>query len=128
MIANVINPILMKKILVLDDDTDILYVVDLLLTHYNFVVHTTNRWSVISRVIKDFSPDLMIIDIDLNGADGCEICKHLKLLKENEKLPIILYSIHHMPNDYVKECNANGFISKPFKPIDLINIINQNLN
>ncbi len=118
----------MKKILVVDDDTDILYVVDLILTHHKFIVQTTSTWSIISKTIENFNPDLILMDIDLEGADGCEICQKLKQSKKTQHIPIILFSVHTMPDKYVKECNAQGFITKPFQPADFVDTIKNNLN
>ncbi len=118
----------MKKILVLDDDIEILYVVELILTHHNFIVKTTNRWSVISKTIESFLPDLILMDIDLGGADGGDICKNLKQIKENKEIPIILLSGYNMPDKYVKDSKAQGFLNKPFEPSDLVKLIKQKLN
>ena len=117
----------MKKILVVDDDTDMLNLVDILLTHHHFVVKTISRWQIISKTIKSFIPDLILMDIDLGGADGGEICKELKRSKETQQLPVILFSAL-MPEDYLTVCDAQGFLSKPFQASNLIKIIKHNLN
>ena len=118
----------MKKILVVDDDSDILYVVDLILSHHKFIVQTTSTWAVISKTIENFTPDLILLDIDLNGADGGDICKQLKQSKETQQVPVILFSCYNMPEKYFKECNAQGFLTKPFEPSALVKIIRDNLN
>ena len=73
----------MKKILVVDNDPDMLNLVDLMLTHNHFIVKTTSKWQEILKTIKTFIPDLLLLDIDLGGADGGEICKKLKTIKRN---------------------------------------------
>ncbi len=118
----------MKKILIVDDDIDILFAIQLILIHHHFQVKTVHEWSVISETIKSFTPDLMILDIDLNGADGGEICNELKSAKEKLELPVILCSVYPMPDKYVKECKAEGFLSKPFKTGELLNIINKHIS
>ncbi len=118
----------MKKILVVDDDNDILYVVDLILTHHKFIVQTTSTWSILSKTVENFTPDLILMDIDLGGADGSDLCKKLKESTKTQQVPVILYSVYTMPDKYVKECNAQGFITKPFQPNELVNIIKKNLN
>ena len=52
----------MKKILVVDDDVDMLDVVELVLTHRDSVVKTTFKWQIISKTIKTFTPDLISLD------------------------------------------------------------------
>ena len=117
----------MKKILVVDDDVGILNAVDILLTHHNFIVKTTSEWQIISKTIKAFTPDLILLDIDLGGADGGDICIELKKSKDTQHLPVILFSAL-MPEDYLKTCNAQGFLNKPFESSDLLEIIRHNVN
>jgi len=118
----------MKKILVVDDDTDILNVVKLVLSQHDFKVKTTTRWQLIAKTIKAFIPDLILMDIDLGGADGGDLCKKLKQSKEGHLVPVILFSIHYMPEEYLKECDAQGFLAKPFESTNLLQIIRHNLN
>ena len=117
----------MKKILVVDDDADMLDVVELVLTHHDFVVKTTSKWQIISKTIRTFIPDLILIDINLDGADGGDICKKIKHSKDTQQVPVILYSTL-MPEEYLKASNAQGFLAKPFETSDLLKIIRNNLN
>ncbi len=117
----------MKKILVVDDDADILNVVGIILTGHDFIVKTTSKWQMISKTIKAFIPDLILLDIDLRGADGGDLCIKLKKSKRTQHLPVILFS-GLMPEDYLKACNAQGYLSKPFEPTELVKIVQQNLN
>jgi len=117
----------MKRILVVDDDVDILNVVDIMLRQHDFIVEITNEWQMISKTIKTFIPDLILLDIDLRGADGGDICIKIKKSKVTRHLPVILFS-GIMPEDYLKVCNAQGFLNKPFESSDLLKIIQQNLN
>ena len=116
----------MKKILVVDDDADILNVVDVVLTRNDFIVKTTSKWQIISKIIKAFIPDLILLDIDLRGADGGDLCIELKKSKVTQHLPVILFS-GLMPEDYLKACNAQGYLNKPFESSDLLEIIRHNL-
>ena len=118
----------MKKILVVDDDIDTLSVVDLVLTHHDFIVKTTSRWQIISKTIKTFIPDLILLDIDLGDADGGDICKKIKQSKESQQVPVTLFSIHYMPEEYLKACDAQGFLTKPFETSNLLEMIRHNLN
>ena len=117
----------MKKILVVDDDVDVLNVVDLVLTHHDFLVKTTSKWQSISETIKAFNPDLILLDIDLRGADGGDICKKLKQSKKTRQVPVILFSIL-MPEEYLIASNAQGFLIKPFETTHLLEMIKHNLN
>jgi DNA-binding response OmpR family regulator len=117
----------MNKILVVDDDTDILAVVEIVLSMNNFSVKTISRWEEISRAIQTFSPDLILLDVALGSADGREICKKLKSSGETEHIPVILFSAHYDLVNNIKGCMANGVVTKPFETSFLLETIRKNI-
>lgn len=117
----------MKKILVVDDDEDILSMMNMVLTQQNFLVKTISKWQSIQATIKQFVPDLILLDIDLRGADGGDICKKLKKSTTTSQVPVILISAL-MPEEYVKTSKAQGYLPKPFEVLDLIKTVNDNLH
>lgn len=118
----------MKKILVVDDEIDILAVVKIILNNHNFEVETLSKWENIPHAIQSYSPDLILLDVSLGGADGREICKKLKDDKATQKIPIILFSAHFDLVNNLKGCKADAVITKPFDTSYLISIIEGNLN
>ncbi len=118
----------MKKILIVDDDPDILYVLKLVLSQHHFIVKTISRWQVISKTVRMFAPDLILLDIDLCGKNRGYICEGLKASIETQQIPVIVSSIHNNPEEYLKAFDAQGFLPKPFESTNLLNIIKGNLN
>jgi DNA-binding response OmpR family regulator len=118
----------MKKILLLDDDIDILNVVKLVLSYNHYIVKAISKWQNVQSAIKEFIPDLIMLDIDLGGADGSEICKKIKHSKKTQHVPVILISAHNLPDEYLKSCKAQGFVNKPFELPDLLETVRHNLN
>lgn len=117
----------MNKILVVDDDTDILTVVEIVLSMNNYAVKAISKWEEISQAIKTFSPDLILLDVALGGADGREICKQLKKSAETEHIPVILFSAHYDLMNSLKGCMANGLVTKPFETSYLLETIRKNI-
>jgi DNA-binding response OmpR family regulator len=117
----------MSKILVVDDDHDILTVVEIVLNMNNFTVRAISKWENIANAIKSFSPDLILLDVALNGADGREICKKLKKSNETGHIPVILFSAHYDLVNNFQECMANGLITKPFETSHLLETIRKNI-
>ncbi|MEP6616359.1 MAG: response regulator [Ginsengibacter sp.] len=117
----------MSKILVVDDDTDILTVVEILLKMNDFSVQTLSRWEDISTAIHNFSPDLILLDVALGGADGREICKKLKNSDETQHIPVILFSAQYNLVNNIKECMADGLVTKPFETTYLLETIRKNI-
>jgi DNA-binding response OmpR family regulator len=113
----------MKKILVVDDELDILSIIKIILERKNFLVSTISNWQQIASTIKIFMPDLILLDISLRGADGRDICKQLKTDKETEGIRIILFSANFGVEKTLEEVRADGFIAKPFEPAHLVNTI-----
>jgi DNA-binding response OmpR family regulator len=108
------------KILVVEDDIDILSVLTMSLKDEGYEVEgTLNGDETITRTQK-FKPDLVIMDVLLSGTNGKEICKKLKTDKKTKYIPVILISASTQIRSTVKECGADGFISKPFDNADLM--------
>jgi DNA-binding response OmpR family regulator len=104
-----------KKILVLDDDKDILEILSFVLEDSGFIVKTLSNGETIVDEIRKFHPDLVLMDIMLADMDGRVICQKLKRSSETETLPVILISASHNVSDTLKQSGApNDFIAKPF--------------
>ena len=117
----------MNKILVVDDDHDILAIVKIVLNMNDYEVKTISRWEDISTSISDFSPDLILLDVALGGADGLDICKGLKKAGPTEHIPVILFSAHYDLLNDIDDCRANGLITKPFDTSYLLETIRKNI-
>ena len=114
----------MKRVLIVDDDIDILDVLKVVLKFHGFEVITTQSGNnVISESIS-FSPDLILLDVFLSGIDGRDICNTLKENPETKKIPVIMFSAHSNKNEILQYCNADDFIAKPFDINDLVGKIN----
>lgn len=117
----------MKKILVLDDDIDILTVVQLVLSNNGFDVTAISDWRQIYTQVDTFKPDLILLDVSLGTQDGRNICKQLKSSVDTKHISVILFSANHNVEKSVSECFADSFISKPFDINNLIESINDRL-
>ena len=113
----------MKRILIVDDEQDLLYIIKLLLTFKGFDVITHDSGYGVPGIVKKTKPDLILLDIRLPGKSGTEICKELK---EISNLPsIILFSAHAREMEVLADCKADGFISKPFDLNYFIEMVEQ---
>ena len=110
----------MKKILVIDDDPDILEAVQLILETGGYDSDVTTKGEETYKKVDTYRPDLIILDVLLSGNDGRMICKNLKQSKDTKKIPIIMISAHPTAKDSVKQCGADSFIAKPFSVTELL--------
>lgn len=118
----------MSKVLVVDDDRDILEVVELLLTLHNYSARTIFRAEEIFDEIKKCKPDIILLDVNIAGQDGREICKLLRNIKDTKNIPVILFSAIPELEQSQLTCGATDFLSKPFDVSDLIKKLEQHLN
>lgn len=117
-----------KKILILDDDLDILAVMQLLFKNKGFDVVAISRWEEIYDRIESFKPELVLLDVLLSGNDGRDICKVLKTKPSTKSIPIVMFSANPSAAENMHEYGADDFIHKPFEVIDLLNTINKHLH
>src|SRR4051812_17994318 len=112
----------LDKILVVDDDLDILEVLKFLLRKHGYEVLLLSEAQKVIDTVKENKPDIVLLDINLSGYDGREICKYLKtVLKIN--MPIVLFSANTTYKNSFKEYSANEFIEKPFEVKKLLSVL-----
>lgn len=114
----------MNRVLVVDDNTDILWVVEIILKRYGFNVMTTLKGEEVLAKTKMFSPQLILLDVFLSGIDGIDVCNTLKATPETKDIPVIMISAHTNFKDIKKFCKADDFIAKPFDANELVKKIN----
>ena len=104
----------MKRILVLDDNADILDVVRIFLETNGYEVLTISRADDILNDVVNYSPQIILLDVYLRGSNGVEICNQLKANSSTRHIPIMMFSAG--ANDYLilRKCAADDFIEKPF--------------
>jgi two-component system response regulator VicR len=115
----------MKKILIIDDDEDLVGITKHILKPKGFDVQTLTNGLNVLNVVKHYNPDIILLDILLYGESGTDICKELK---RRYQMPILLFSAHTKKGEAFADCEADGFLAKPFNTNELLNIIQQHLN
>jgi DNA-binding response OmpR family regulator len=111
-----------KKILIAEDDPDILFILDMILNDAGYKVETLSEGSSIVGNRKEW-PDLFILDKEMPMIDGLAICKYLKLHKETRDIPIIMISAYHKLKKKAREAGVDDFIEKPFELKNLLRTI-----
>lgn len=117
----------MSRILVVDDDIDILSVMEILLTMKGFEVEVTAKGENTFPKIEAFRPDIILLDVLISGHDGRTICRKLKSNNETRHIPVIMFSAHPGAAATIAEYGADDFINKPFDVGNLIQKVNYQL-
>jgi DNA-binding response OmpR family regulator len=111
------------KILIVDDDPDILDAVKMVLEMENYHTESISRGEEALYKAQTYNPDLILLDVLLSGTDGRKICRELKEDTSTKHIPIIMVSAHPNAHLSVAECRADSFIAKPFSVDHLLQVI-----
>jgi len=111
-----------KKILVVDDEPDILKIVTFRLKKLRCDILTADNGKDALDLIRRQRPDLVLLDLRLPIIDGYEVCKQVKADDELKNIPIILLTASSTAkiSEKTKEFKADGYIIKPFDPEELL--------
>lgn len=111
-----------KKILIVEDERDILQLVKLYLEKEGFRTVTATTGTEGLKLAKSDKPDLVVLDLMLPEIDGLEICKRLRSATETAMLPIIMLTAKAEESDTVigLELGADDYVTKPFSPKALV--------
>lgn len=105
-----------KKVLVVDDEPDIVKTVAIALELDGYNVATCASGNEALEIIRKFSPDLVIIDMVLPGMNGKDVARWIKGRKEYKHIPVILITAlaQKSEEEALKEKEIDFYLIKPF--------------
>lgn len=114
------------KILVVDDEPQITRVLRTSLSAQRYDVRVANEGEAALEIMKDWSPDLVITDLNMPRMDGITLCKEIRL---RSKVPIIVLSVKEDEPTKVKalDLGADDYVTKPFNMNELLARVRANL-
>lgn len=106
----------MKKILIVDDEVDVVEVVEMLLETEGYKVLKAYNGKEALDMLETVVPDLVILDIMMPEIDGVEVCRRMRDMEEMSDIPIVMFSAKLSAIDKKDsfDAGADGFITKPF--------------
>jgi len=112
----------MKRVLVIEDDQDILDLVAYNLSRNGYRCFTAQNGSSGMDILMAENPDLVILDVMLPGSDGLTLLKELKLNETTSGIPVIMLTAKAEESDRILglEMGADDYVSKPFSVRELI--------
>ena len=111
-----------KKILVVDDESDVTTLVAYHLKAKGFQVEVVNDPNSSIGTARSFLPDLVILDVMMPDLNGIQICRMLRADPKLKKVPVIFLTAKAEENDRVQglETGADDYICKPFSTKELV--------
>ncbi|WP_158557195.1 response regulator [Mucilaginibacter conchicola] len=117
-----------KKILVIEDDTDILEITTSVLNQAKFDVSGSEGTNDIIDLVKSQQPDLVLTDYMLPGLSGGQICTLLKNNKDTAGIPVVLMSAYKKEAIAIGNFSFDAYIKKPFDINYLVSVIRKLIN
>lgn len=120
---------MLKKILVVDDEAELLKAISILLKTSGYEVITAQDGQEGLEKAKSLSPDLIVLDILMPKMDGYEACRLLKFDEKYKSIPIIMLTakVQDIDKAMGKKVGADDYITKPFETQDLVDKIKKHL-
>jgi CheY-like chemotaxis protein len=118
----------MNKILLIDDDVNMLEVMEATLVFYGYSVNTSSYTDDIFELVNLHQPDLVIIDYLMTGINGGEMCAALKRNPSTRSLPVIIVSAYERIIQSLGNYGCDAFVSKPFDMTHLLNVIKKTIS
>ncbi len=118
----------MKKILIIEDEKDIVDIATMILEDEGYEVSSFTEFSDFETKVNASQADLVLLDLNLNGYSGEQICKYIKGNAHLKQTSVVLMSANKNIREVKDEAGADGFICKPFDLADFIDTVKAHIN
>ena len=112
-----------KRVLILDDDLDILQICTIVLKKKGFDVMTLNHSNQVLEQVNSYHPDVILMDNWIPGPGGIEATRMLKTNAATQNIPVIFFSANSNVTQLAREAQADYFLQKPFDISELEAIV-----
>jgi DNA-binding response OmpR family regulator len=112
----------MKRILVADDEPNIVISLEFLLAQAGFEVHTATNGEEALQAVTRVSPDLLLLDVMLPVKNGFEVCQQLRERLSSSQLKIVMLTAKGRDTEVAKglAIGADAYVTKPFGTRELV--------
>ena len=117
-----------KRVLILDDDPDILQICSIVLKKKGFDVSTLNTSNQVVDQVRIHQPNVILMDNWIPGPGGIEATKELKSTPDLQNIPVIFFSANSNVTQLAREAQADYFLQKPFDITELETIVQMAIN
>ncbi len=119
-----------KRILIVDDDSDIVETAAFFLSSSGYQVFVAKNGKEALEQVKEKNPDLVLLDVMMPEMNGLEACRKLKNNPKTNSIPVVMLTAQGGKQDVddAIDGGANGYVVKPFNLPDLVERIETILN
>lgn len=118
----------MSRVLIFDDDADILELCALVLQTRGFETATETDCRNVIKRIREVAPDVILMDNWIPDMGGIAATQLIKSNETTAHIPVVFFSANSNVESYSKDANADYYLKKPFDISDLENIVVSAIN
>ena len=110
------------SVLIVEDEVAIVTLLRYNLEREGFRVYSTGDGEEAITMVKEYKPDVIVLDWMLPSMSGVDVCKQLRWSPETKSIPIIMLSARGEEGDRIRglDTGADDYLTKPFSPAELI--------
>lgn len=109
------TPLIYPSVIMVDDDEDLLLLAKIKLSKVGYKVRVSPNAENIVGMILNERPDIILLDIAMQGINGSDICHALKSNKSTADIPVIIISANDNIAKIATSCGADDYVEKPFQ-------------
>lgn len=113
----------MKRVLVVDDDSDLLAIVRSYLVRRGYEVYTCCSCTEGIAALDNFKPDFVLLDVNVGAEDGREMCRTITQQANWNHIPVVMISANHEQLSTVQSYGAKAALQKPFEMERVLSMI-----
>lgn len=117
-----------KKVLICDDDTDILFICSYIFEKQGCEVYTRTHCNNIIDMVKEIEPDVILMDNWIPDTGGIVASRAIKADENLQHIPIVYFSANNDIKALAQEAGADAFLAKPFDLEELEKVIEKLIN
>ena len=117
-----------KRILIVDDDLDLLMLLERRLQKEDYEIETAASLPEAEEIIATFSPHLLLLDINVNGEDGRQLCWRLKKSEIYKEVKVLIMSGYDYSTGRAALFGADNLLPKPLHTDILLHLVAEYLN
>lgn len=121
----------MKKVLIVEDQADIRELIRMTLEIEDFDIDEAENGDIGLDMARKNKPDLVLLDVMMPGSlDGFDVCNRIKGDQALKRMKVIILSAKGQDNDKQqgKQAGADGYLTKPFSPRQLLEVVTRQLS
>jgi CheY-like chemotaxis protein len=119
------------RVLVVEDEPENRLFIGLMLRTEGYeVVEAEDGPTALSRLRQDPMPDLILLDVMMPGLNGWQVFEQVRSDERTRRIPVVMLTALAQRSDVERavELGVDGYLTKPFEPVDLIHTIEETLS